>query len=40
LAEEIAKEIDSLLSTDPLTAAKLRAAKQAKGFGDSDDIPF
>ena len=40
LAEEIASEIDGLLSTDRLTAAKLRAAKQAKVLGDSDDIPF
>ena len=40
LAEEIAKEIDGLLTADPLTAAKLRAAKQAKGLRDSDDVPF
>ncbi len=40
LAEEIAKEIDGLLSDDALTAAKLRAAKQANGLGEFDDIPF
>lgn len=37
LAEEIAKEIDELLTADPLTAAKLHAAKTAE---DHEEIPF
>ena len=41
LAEEIAKEIDALLSEDELTAAKLLAAKKANGLIALDeDIPF
>ena len=39
-AEEIAKEIDHLLSNDELTSTKLQAAKQANGFAESDNIHF
>jgi hypothetical protein len=40
-AEEIAKEIDSLLSTDEMTATKLLAAKKANNLiADTDEIPF
>jgi hypothetical protein len=41
-AEEIAKEIDELLSADELTAAKLHTAKKAHGLvaGTDDEIPF
>jgi hypothetical protein len=38
-AEEIAREIDSLLSGDELTARKLHAAKQANGLVELDS-PF
>jgi hypothetical protein len=41
LAEEIAKEIDALLSDDEVTATKLLAAKRANGIVPlADDIPF
>jgi hypothetical protein len=40
MAEEIAKEIDGLFSSDELTAGMLRAAKQASRLMVSDDIPF
>jgi len=41
-AEEIAKEIDALLSADEVTAAKLLAAKETHGrvAVTNDDIPF
>jgi TIR domain len=40
-AEEIAAEIDSLLSADDLTAAKLLDAKKANGLiAAEDEIPF
>jgi hypothetical protein len=39
-AEEIAKEIDGLLSDDPLTKDKLGAAKRAAGAQLDDEIPF
>ena len=40
-AEEIAKEIDSILSADNLTATKLLCAKKANGLIAPDsDIPF
>jgi hypothetical protein len=38
-AEQIAKEIDALLSADELTAGKLLAAKKTHGLV-GDDIPF
>lgn len=40
-AEEIATEIDTLLSADPLTSEKLGEAKRALGTAPSDDdVPF
>ena len=40
-AEEIAVEIDAILSKDELTAERLRAAKQAAGVRSlADEIPF
>jgi hypothetical protein len=41
-AEEVAKEIDALLSADELTSGKLLAAKRAYGFVDvkGEEIPF
>jgi TIR domain len=41
-AEEVAKEIDALLSVDELTSSKLLAAKKAQGLVTvtDDDIPF
>ncbi len=41
-AEDIAKEIDALLSADDQTSAKLLAAKQAAGLISvvNDDVPF
>jgi hypothetical protein len=39
-AEEIAKEIDSLLSADELTATKLLNGKNANSLVVPDDIPF
>ncbi len=41
-AEDIAKEIDGLLSADPMTATKLQAAKKANSVTVpfDDDIPF
>jgi hypothetical protein len=40
MAEVIAKEIDGLFCGDESTAGKLRAAKQACGLVEIDDIPF
>ena len=39
-AEQIAKEIDSLLSADELKATKLLDAKKANSLVVPDDIPF
>jgi hypothetical protein len=40
-AEQIAAEIDSLLSADELTSAKLLDAKKANGLiAVEDEIPF
>lgn len=40
-AEQIAIEVDALLAADPLTAAKLSAAKKARGLvPEPDEIPF
>jgi TIR domain len=41
-AEQIALEVDAILSADPLTAEKLDAAKKSSGIGVAvdDDIPF
>ena len=40
-AEDIAKEVDAILSADDLTAAKLLAAKKANGpIVDDNEIPF
>lgn len=40
-AEDIAKEVDAILSTDDLTAAKLQTAKKASALALGDDnIPF
>lgn len=42
-AEEIAQEVDAILSSDPLSSGKLKLAKEAdhpKAFEVDDDIPF
>jgi hypothetical protein len=40
-AEEIAREVDAILATDPLTTGKLDAAKRSNGLLTADDdIPF
>ena len=40
-AEEIAAEIDTILSKDAATADKLNSAKRAAGLGSgTDEIPF
>lgn len=40
-AEQIAFEVDAILSADPLTATKLSAAKKGRrGVSDRDEIPF
>lgn len=39
-AEQIAKEVDTILAADDRTAAKLQAAKMANSLADDDKIPF
>jgi hypothetical protein len=41
-AEQIAQEVDAILSADNTTAARLLEAKKAKGLlpEETDDIPF
>jgi TIR domain len=39
-AEEIAQEVDAILSADPLTATKLKAAKATDRPKVDDEIPF
>ena len=39
-AEQIAEEVDAMLSVDPLTSAKLKLAKQKAGKTVDNDLPF